>query len=86
MCPPGGCPRVPLQPLVRQPLSARRKLLRESFEEVEGKFVFATSADTRSAEEVSEFLDKAIKGEPGHRGERGVGVVSPLSPPPHFPG
>uniref|UniRef100_A0A8C3CJL3 DNA ligase n=1 Tax=Cairina moschata TaxID=8855 RepID=A0A8C3CJL3_CAIMO len=49
------------EPLVRQPLSARRKLLRESFEEVEGKFVFATSADTRSAEEVSEFLDKAIK-------------------------
>uniref|UniRef100_A0A8B9ZFD6 DNA ligase n=1 Tax=Anas platyrhynchos TaxID=8839 RepID=A0A8B9ZFD6_ANAPL len=49
------------EPLVRQPLSARRKLLRESFEEVEGEFVFATSADTRSAEEVSEFLDKAIK-------------------------
>ncbi|KAM9168528.1 DNA ligase 1 [Mergus octosetaceus] len=49
------------EPLVRQPLAARRKLLRESFEEVEGEFVFATSADTRSAEEVSEFLDKAIK-------------------------
>lgn len=70
---------------MRQPLSARRKLLRESFEEVEGEFVFATSADTRSAEEVSEFLDKAIKGERGHRGERGWGRV-PVVPPPPFPG
>ncbi|XP_040398529.1 DNA ligase 1 [Cygnus olor] len=49
------------EPLVRQPLAARRKLLRQSFEEVEGEFVFATAADTRSAEEVSDFLDKAIK-------------------------
>lgn len=70
---------------MRQPLSARRKLLRESFEEVEGEFVFATSADTRSAEEVSEFLDKAIKGERGHRG--GAGSVSrPRCPPPSSPG
>ncbi|XP_019468290.1 LOW QUALITY PROTEIN: DNA ligase 1 [Meleagris gallopavo] len=49
------------EPLVREPLATRRRLLRESFEEVEGEFLFATSMDTRSADEVSDFLDKAIK-------------------------
>lgn len=51
----------PPQPLVREPLATRRQLLRQSFEEVEGEFLFATSMDTRSADEVSDFLDKAIK-------------------------
>lgn len=51
------------QPLVREPLATRRRLLRQSFEEVEGEFLFATSMDTHSADEVSDFLDKAIKGE-----------------------
>ncbi|OXB52700.1 hypothetical protein ASZ78_007467, partial [Callipepla squamata] len=49
------------EPLVREPLATRRRLLRQSFEEVEGEFLFATSMDTRSADEVSDFLDKAIK-------------------------
>lgn len=49
------------EPLVREPLATRRQLLRQSFEEVEGEFLFATSMDTRSADEVSDFLDKAIK-------------------------
>ncbi|XP_048784681.1 DNA ligase 1 isoform X2 [Lagopus muta] len=49
------------EPLVREPLATRRRLLRQSFEEVEGEFLFATSMDTHSADEVSDFLDKAIK-------------------------
>lgn len=70
---------------MRQPLAARRKLLRQSFEEVEGEFVFATAADTRSAEEVSDFLDKAIKGERGPRGARGQRCVCPTPPQPPLP-
>ncbi|XP_072214320.1 LOW QUALITY PROTEIN: DNA ligase 1 [Excalfactoria chinensis] len=49
------------EPLVREPLATRRRLLRQSFEEVEGEFLFATSMDTCNADEISDFLDKAIK-------------------------
>ncbi|KAM5132722.1 DNA ligase 1 [Mantella aurantiaca] len=47
--------------LVREPFSRRRQLLRESFEEVEGEFMFATYMDTSNTDEISEFLDQSIK-------------------------
>ena len=47
--------------LVREPLSRRRELLRSNFKEVEGEFLLATSKDFTSLEDVSEFLDEAVK-------------------------
>jgi len=48
--------------LIKEPLVKRRELLREHFQEVTGEFVFATSLDTDSMEEVQEFLEESIKG------------------------
>uniref|UniRef100_A0A452GJ57 DNA ligase n=1 Tax=Gopherus agassizii TaxID=38772 RepID=A0A452GJ57_9SAUR len=47
--------------LVKEPFSRRRQLLHESFVETEGEFLFATSMDTCSLDEISEFLDQSIK-------------------------
>ncbi|XP_068097108.1 DNA ligase 1 [Hyperolius riggenbachi] len=47
--------------LVREPFSRRRQLLRESFLETEGEFMFATYMDTANTDEISEFLDQSIK-------------------------
>ncbi|NWJ09813.1 DNLI1 ligase, partial [Crypturellus undulatus] len=47
--------------LVKEPFSTRRRLLRESFVEAEGEFLFATSVDAGSTEEISEFLEQSIK-------------------------
>ncbi|XP_037740513.1 DNA ligase 1 isoform X2 [Chelonia mydas] len=47
--------------LVKKPFSRRRQLLHESFVETEGEFLFATSMDTSSLDEISEFLDQSIK-------------------------
>ncbi|XP_040280263.1 DNA ligase 1 [Bufo bufo] len=47
--------------LVREPFSKRRQLLRESFTELEGQFMFATYMDTSNTDEISEFLDQSIK-------------------------
>uniref|UniRef100_A0A1D5RKL9 DNA ligase n=1 Tax=Macaca mulatta TaxID=9544 RepID=A0A1D5RKL9_MACMU len=47
--------------LVREPLSRRRQLLRESFVETEGEFVFATSLDTKDIEQIAEFLEQSVK-------------------------
>ncbi|XP_066292968.1 DNA ligase 1-like isoform X1 [Branchiostoma lanceolatum] len=49
------------QSLVREPFRKRRKMLRESFNEVEGEFVFATSMVSGNTEEIAEFLDASIK-------------------------
>ncbi|XP_060636598.2 DNA ligase 1 [Anolis sagrei] len=49
------------QSLVREPLSQRRTLLRDSFTEVEGQFLFATSMDTSNTDEIAEFLERSIK-------------------------
>ncbi|XP_053116666.1 DNA ligase 1 isoform X2 [Hemicordylus capensis] len=49
------------QSLVREPLSKRRALLRESFTETEGQFLFATSMDTSSTDEIADFLEHSIK-------------------------
>ncbi|XP_003224638.1 DNA ligase 1 [Anolis carolinensis] len=49
------------QSLVREPLTQRRTLLRDSFTEVEGQFLFATSMDTSNTDEIAEFLERSIK-------------------------
>lgn len=50
------------QSLVREPLSRRRALLRESFEEREGEFVFAKSLDADNTETIAEFLEQSVRG------------------------
>ncbi|XP_056116079.1 DNA ligase 1 [Rhinichthys klamathensis goyatoka] len=47
--------------LVREPLSKRRALLRESFEEIEGEFVFARSLDADNTETIAEFLEQSVR-------------------------
>uniref|UniRef100_A0A8D0LAJ0 DNA ligase n=1 Tax=Sphenodon punctatus TaxID=8508 RepID=A0A8D0LAJ0_SPHPU len=49
------------QSLVREPLCQRRALLHDSFVETEGQFLFATSMDTGSTDEIAEFLDRSIR-------------------------
>ncbi|XP_048225251.1 DNA ligase 1 isoform X2 [Perognathus longimembris pacificus] len=49
------------EPLVREPLSRRRQLLRDNFVEAEGEFVFATSLDTKDTEQIAEFLEQSVK-------------------------
>ncbi|KAL8176312.1 UNVERIFIED_CONTAM: tRNA ligase, partial [Gekko kuhli] len=49
------------QSLVREPLAQRRTLLRDSFTEVEGQFLFATSMDTTNTDEIADFLECSIK-------------------------
>uniref|UniRef100_A0A8C9YIP3 DNA ligase n=1 Tax=Sander lucioperca TaxID=283035 RepID=A0A8C9YIP3_SANLU len=47
--------------LVRQPLSRRRALLKESFSEVEGEFVFARSIDSDNTDAIAEFLEQSVR-------------------------
>uniref|UniRef100_A0A8C2G4Q9 DNA ligase n=1 Tax=Cyprinus carpio TaxID=7962 RepID=A0A8C2G4Q9_CYPCA len=47
--------------LVREPLSKRRALLRESFEEKEGEFVFARSLNADNTEAIAEFLEQSVR-------------------------
>ncbi|KAK9240550.1 hypothetical protein V1525DRAFT_395320 [Lipomyces kononenkoae] len=47
--------------LLQTPLSERRKLLHESFNEVEGEFAFATYKDGINLDEIQEFLDQSVK-------------------------
>ena len=47
--------------MLRQDLAHRRDLLRKHFEEVEGQFAFAKSADAHSVDEIQLFLDESIK-------------------------
>ncbi|XP_034063793.1 DNA ligase 1 [Gymnodraco acuticeps] len=47
--------------LVRQPLGRRRALLRESFSEVEGEFVFARYIDSDNTDSIAEFLEQSVR-------------------------
>ncbi|KAK2822768.1 hypothetical protein Q5P01_022833 [Channa striata] len=47
--------------LVRQPLCRRRALLKESFSEVEGEFVFARSIDSNNTDTIAEFLEQSVR-------------------------
>ncbi|XP_020279445.1 DNA ligase 1 isoform X2 [Pseudomyrmex gracilis] len=50
------------EPLVKEPFSKRRELLKEHFKEVEGEWKFANSMDTTTMEEVEVFLNESVKG------------------------
>ncbi|KAM6919369.1 DNA ligase 1 [Lycodopsis pacificus] len=47
--------------LVKQPLCRRRALLKESFSEVEGEFVFARSIDSDNTDAIAEFLEQSVR-------------------------
>ncbi|XP_063070014.1 DNA ligase 1 [Engraulis encrasicolus] len=47
--------------LVREPLRVRRELLRESFEEQEGEFVFAKALDASDTEAIGDFLEQSVR-------------------------
>ncbi|XP_061587850.1 DNA ligase 1 [Cololabis saira] len=47
--------------LVRQPLCRRRALLKESFSEVEGEFMFARSNDANDTDTIAEFLEQSVR-------------------------
>uniref|UniRef100_A0A7N6B4R5 DNA ligase n=1 Tax=Anabas testudineus TaxID=64144 RepID=A0A7N6B4R5_ANATE len=47
--------------LVRQPLCRRRALLKESFSEVEGEFLFARSIDSDNTDTIAEFLEQSVR-------------------------
>lgn len=47
--------------LVRQPLCRRRALLKESFSEAEGEFVFARSIDSDNTDAIAEFLEQSVR-------------------------
>ncbi|XP_048575636.1 DNA ligase 1 isoform X2 [Nematostella vectensis] len=47
---------------VKEPFSVRRNLLRTSFKEAEGEFVFAKCMTSTNTEDMAEFLEESIKG------------------------
>lgn len=47
--------------LTREPLRKRRELLKQSFKEDEGIFMFAHGADVTTTEEIQEMVDVAVK-------------------------
>lgn len=51
------------EPLVRKSFKERRELLRKSFKEVEGEFLFAKSDDPATMEEVQVLLEDSVKGD-----------------------
>ncbi|MEQ2167790.1 tRNA ligase [Goodea atripinnis] len=57
----GGCNWIMIS-LVRQPLCRRRELLKESFTEVEGEFLFARSIDSHDTDAIAEFLEQSVRG------------------------
>lgn len=49
--------------LIKLPLSERRQILRDSFIETPGKFMFANSRDVDTLDEMQEALDEAVTGQ-----------------------
>lgn len=50
------------EPLVRKAFKERRELLKKSFKEIEGEFLFAKSEDPATLEEVQVLLEDSVKG------------------------
>ncbi|XP_055913260.1 DNA ligase 1-like isoform X2 [Eupeodes corollae] len=50
------------KPLVTKNFVDRRRLLKETFNEIQGQWQFATSVDTNDTDEVQAFLEESIKG------------------------
>ncbi|ELT99220.1 hypothetical protein CAPTEDRAFT_157358 [Capitella teleta] len=48
--------------LVKEPLRKRRELLHDSFNEIEGQFLFAKSMMSTDTDDIAVFLDDSIKG------------------------
>lgn len=51
----------PFQSLLQKPLSERRRLLREHFQEVHLEFAFAKWSDAEAVEDIQTFLDESVK-------------------------
>ncbi|EKM83893.1 hypothetical protein AGABI1DRAFT_51454 [Agaricus bisporus var. burnettii JB137-S8] len=49
------------EPLLRKPLSERRKLLLEHFQPIDGEFNFAKASNSQSVEEIQAFLEESVK-------------------------
>ncbi|RPB19410.1 ATP-dependent DNA ligase [Terfezia boudieri ATCC MYA-4762] len=49
------------KPLVKETLQERRRLMYESFNEIEGQFSFAKAMDGNELEQIQSFLDESIK-------------------------
>jgi DNA ligase-1 len=52
--------------LVREPFRRRRELLKTSFKEIEGEFMFVQSIDTANIEDIQVFMDDSMKGNHGY--------------------
>ncbi|TPP64964.1 DNA ligase [Fasciola gigantica] len=48
--------------LIEKPLRVRRQILRDTFSQLTGEFMFATSLDSSDTDEIAAFLDESIKG------------------------
>ncbi|KAA0190230.1 DNA ligase [Fasciolopsis buskii] len=48
--------------LIEKPLRIRRQILRNTFSQLTGEFMFATSLDSSDTDEIAAFLDESIKG------------------------
>jgi len=49
--------------MVSRPFRHRRDVLKSSFPQVEGEFMFASSLITNDTDRVAEFIEESIKGE-----------------------
>ncbi|CAB3985626.1 DNA ligase 1-like isoform X1 [Paramuricea clavata] len=47
---------------VKEPFKVRREILRSSFNEIDGEFIFAKSITSTDTDDIAEFLDESIKG------------------------
>uniref|UniRef100_A0A183A3L9 DNA_LIGASE_A3 domain-containing protein n=1 Tax=Echinostoma caproni TaxID=27848 RepID=A0A183A3L9_9TREM len=48
--------------LIEKPLRVRRQILRDTFTQIPGEFMFAISLDSSDTDEIAAFLDESIKG------------------------
>ncbi|KER32342.1 hypothetical protein T265_01569 [Opisthorchis viverrini] len=48
--------------LIEKPLRVRREIIRETFSQIHGEFMLATSLDSSDTEQIASFLEESIKG------------------------